>query len=155
MHFTIIDASSSNTRIRSIVVSRLPFCYIFVPLGSRLYRDWSPIRLIIRSASPYLVGETSFPPYSWSCRLKSPASIILVYVPILFCLSWISWYSLLVISCSASMFFPLTYTDTTSTNWLGRRSTAAVRSADCTGTYLVLISFRVYSMLRTAYLSLY
>ena len=39
VYFTIVDASLSDAKIRLIVILQLPFCHVFVPLGSRLRRE--------------------------------------------------------------------------------------------------------------------
>ena len=49
---------------------------------------------------------------------------------------------------SISASFPCTYTDTTKTSLSGSRSTAAVRSADATGSCSASMSLRTQSMLR-------
>ena len=75
----------------------------------------------------------SFPPQSWSWRLKSPAKMMSVIVPVPSRNLLISRSSSLTADSSASSLPPSTNTDTTSTIRSGSRILAAVRSADGTG----------------------
>jgi hypothetical protein len=151
-HLTTDVASSSEANTKSIVVSQSPLLHVFVPRGSRLHSPCSLISSMIGSASPCLPAETSSPPHSWSCRLKSPESNTSTRVPTRFRVSRMSWSSLLTACKSASSFCPSTYTDPTRTDWSGSRSTAAVMSDDCTGTCSASMSLRTHNMLRNAHL---
>ena len=75
-HLTMEPIRFSKARTRSIVDSWSPPypppCHVFVPHFSRLLRANSLIRSMIGSTSPCLSKDTSSPPQSWSCQLKSP-----------------------------------------------------------------------------------
>lgn len=127
-----------------------------LPLGPLRQQTTEPIPCslissLIGSACPCLFCKSSSPPYSWLCRLKSPASNTSARVVPRFAGEPVQLVDCIA-STSASSFCPSTYTDTTSTDRSGSRSTAAVRPDDCTGTCSALISFRIYSMLRNTYL---
>jgi len=73
-------------------------------------------------------------------------------VPILLRVSCISRRALQRMRHSACVLLHSTYTDITSIERSGRRSSAAVRSAHCTGTCSASTSFRIQNMLRIAHL---
>jgi hypothetical protein len=112
------------------------------------------MRFMIGSASPCLLWRDVVSPPQLVMAVEIPlASITSVCVPILLHVSWISWRSFSIVSSNASVLLPSMYTDTIIIERSGRRSTATVRSADCTGTYSTPMSFRIQSILRIMYLS--
>lgn len=124
-----------------------------MPLGSRLYSAYLLMRLIIASTSPCLRSRTLSPPYNQSCQLKSLVSSTSTQVLILFLVSQISQYRLLIAFTRASTLFPLTYINTTSINQSSNYNTIVVRLDNCTSTYSTLMSLQIQSMLQKGHLS--
>ena len=64
VYFIIMSARFSDARTKLIIVSLLLLFYIFIPLNSRLFKEYLFIRLIIKLASSCLASEILSPPQS-------------------------------------------------------------------------------------------
>jgi hypothetical protein len=151
LHLRTSDANSCDANMRSIVVVCIAFCHVLVPRGKRLSRLYLFMKSMIGSASPCRVGSTPSPPYSWLCRLKSPATTISRRGLLRRCAVRIASSSNLIVLLRAAALPPSTYTDASNTDLSGSRNKATIRSADGTLTCLHSMSLRTYSILRTAY----